>query len=95
MLKGFSGALTNTHKVSSSIKTGNAHTLLHSNTGKTGVPFHSSTPGTINPTTDNDERAGAGPAMYGVSKGGASGDKSMGYPYQGAGVSELNIKKGY
>lgn len=67
------------------------------NTHKTMVPFESTTPGAIDPTSDNDDEGVSGrPDTFGHgNKGGASGDgPTPGYNGAGVGQATLNGAQG-
>lgn len=89
MLKGF-GTFNNSKIASRKIisdSTGNLGTDMPGNYVNE-ISLKSNTKAAINPTT-------MPAAAYGVSPGqGASGDKAMGYPWQGAGVASLKGAQG-
>ena len=61
------------------------------------VSLKSGTKAAINPTSDSDDgnpRASGLKDGYGISGGGASGDKSTGYPWKGEGISQLDNAHG-
>lgn len=62
------------------------------------IGLSSNSKASINPTSDSDDgnpRAKGLSEMYGMSNaGGASGDKDVGYPGTGAGISQLDNAHG-
>lgn len=96
-LKGF-GTFTNSKIVSRKILSDSVGNLGTDEPGNyvNKISLKSNTKAAINPTTDNDDMAGVGRSEgYGVSIGaGASGDKAIGYSWQGAGVASLNGAQG-
>ena len=93
-IKGF-GSFTNSKIASRKVLSDSKGNLGTDKPGNyvNSISLSSNTKAATNPTSDSDDgnpRANGLAETYGISKGGASGDKSTGYPWTGAGVSQLD-----